>query len=34
LEEGVQVVTSAIGTPIEGLKLLLRNPSKMQSEVR
>ena len=34
LNEGVQVITSAIGTPIEGLKLQLRNSSKMQSKVR
>jgi len=34
LNEGVQVITSAIGTPIEGLKLQLRNSSKIQSEVR
>jgi RND family efflux transporter MFP subunit len=30
LNDGVQVITSALGTPIEGLKLLLRNSSTIR----
>ena len=34
LSDGVQVITSALGTPIEGLKLQLRNSSKFRDEAK
>ena len=34
LNDGVQVITSALGTPIEGLKLQLRNSSKFRDEAK
>ena len=34
LKDGVQVITSALGTPIEGLKLQLRNSPNSWNEAK
>jgi len=34
LSDGVQVITSALGTPIEGLKLQLRNSPNSRNEAK
>jgi len=34
LNDGVQVITSALGTPIEGLKLQLRNSLTFRDEAK
>ena len=34
LKDGVQVITSALGTPIEGLKLQLRNSPNSRNEAK